>query len=242
VEVSRQASLGVLIAAAIVFPVLFFVAAPYGRHARPGWGPTVPAKVGWLVMEAPSFFLFGAAWLFSPDFGTLTVTLLGVAWLVHYGQRTFVYPALMRGGGKGKPLLTVAMAIAFNVANALGNGAQLRARELDLPLVAGLSLFAGGLALNLQSDAVLRGLRQPGETGYAVPHGGLHRYVASPNYLGEILEWLGFAIAAQTLAGWAFFAFTCANLVPRARSHRQWYRATFPDYPPRRRALIPFLW
>ena len=76
----------------------------------------------------------------------------------------------------------------------------------------------------------------------AVPHGGLYRWVSAPNYLGEILEWVGFAIAAQTLAGWAFVAFTIANLAPRARSNHQWYLAKFPDYPGGRRALTPLVW
>ena len=31
------------------------------------------------------------------------------------------------------------------------------------------------------------------------------------------------------------------NLVPRAIDHHQWYRATFEDYPPRRKAVIPYL-
>jgi steroid 5-alpha reductase family enzyme len=89
---------------------------------------------------------------------------------------------------------------------------------------------------------VLRTLRKPGETGYKIPHGGLYRFISSPNYFGELLEWSGFAIAAQTLAGWAFFFFTFANLAPRAVSHHRWYREKFSEYPSSRRALIPFLW
>ena len=34
------------------FVLLQFVAAPYGRHAGEGWGPRVPNKAGWVVMEA----------------------------------------------------------------------------------------------------------------------------------------------------------------------------------------------
>lgn len=232
----------VLFFAAVVFPVLFFISAPYGRHARPGFGPTVPAKLGWLVMEAPSFFLFGILWLLNPQWGTPVVTLLGLAWLLHYGQRTFVFPVLMRDEKKRQPLLTVTMAIVFNVLNAVGNAVALQDRRFDLALGLGLGLFAVGMAINLHADHVLRTLRKPGETGYLVPRGGLYGWVSSPNYLGEILEWVGFALAAQTLAGWGFAAFTIANLAPRALSHHRWYRSQFPDYPPERRALIPFVW
>ena len=232
----------VLVFAAVVFPVLFFISAPYGRHARPGFGPTMPAKLAWQVMESVSFFLFAALWILNPQWLAPVVMVLGLAWLVHYAQRTFVFSFLMRDERKRKPLLTVVMAIVFNVLNAVGNAVALTSRPIDLALVLGLSLFVAGMGINLHADHVLRTLRRPGETGYSVPNGGLYRWVSSPNYLGEILEWVGFALAAQTLAGWAFAAFTVANLAPRALSNHRWYREKFADYPAARRALIPFVW
>lgn len=44
-----------------------------------------------------------------------------------------------------------------------------------------------------------------------------------------------------TQAGLVFVLFTLANLVPRAINSHRWYRATFPDYPPERKAIVPFL-
>ena len=49
--------------AAVIAVLLFFITAPYGRHERKGWGPTVSDKVGWIVMEAPSPLLFAAFFL-----------------------------------------------------------------------------------------------------------------------------------------------------------------------------------
>lgn len=239
---AREAPRLVLALAVIVFPVLLFITAPYGRHYRPGWGPSMPSRLGWLVMEAPSFFIFGALWLLNPAFGAPLVTALGALWLVHYGQRTFVFSLLMRDQGKRKPVATVLMAIAFNFLNASGNAVTLEDRTPDAAFFAGTALFVVGMGINLHADHVLRNLRGPGETGYKVPHGGLYRWVSAPNYLGEILEWVGFALAAQTLAGWAFAAFTFANLAPRAIAHHRWYCARFPTYPEGRRALIPFVW
>lgn len=232
----------VLIFAAIVFPSLFFIVAPYGRHFRPGWGPSVPARAAWAVMESPSLVLFALLWLGHPMLGAPVVTTLGLIWLVHYTQRTLVFPLLMRDRGKRKPVLVALMAIVFNVLNALGNGEALADRPLDAPFFAGVAIFFAGFVVNLWSDAVLRRLRGPEQTGYRIPRGGLYELISSPNYLGEILEWVGFALAAQTLAGWAFAAFTIANLAPRALAHHRWYASQFPDYPPGRRALVPFLW
>jgi 3-oxo-5-alpha-steroid 4-dehydrogenase 1 len=63
--------------------------------------------------------------------------------------------------------------------------------------------------------------------------------VSSPNYLGEIIEWTGWAIATWSLAGFSFALYTFANLAPRAFANHRWYRETFDDYPPDRKALIP---
>ena len=109
----------------------------------------------------------------------------------------------------------------------------------DPRFILGVLLFLGGYALNLNSDRILRGLRKPGETGYKIPYGGGYRWVSSPNYLGEIIEWFGWALATWSLPGLAFALYTTANLAPRAVDHHKWYRDTFPNYPADRRALMP---
>ena len=91
----------------------------------------------------------------------------------------------------------------------------------------------------MHSDNILLRLRKPGGSGYSIPRGGAFRYVSCPNYLGELLEWAGWALATWSLAGLAFFAYAVANLLPRALSHHRWYREKFEDYPAKRRALIP---
>ena len=239
---ARTAPYAVLIAAAVVFPLLFFVPAPYGRHFRPGWGPALGSKVGWIAMEWPSVFLFGLVWVANPRFSTPMVLALGVLWLVHYLQRTFVFSLLLRDSGKRQSLLTVALANVFNVLNATGNAAALTDRPFDVPFFSGLALFAAGLALNVHSDHVLRSLRAPGETGYRIPFGGGFTYVSAPNYLGEILEWVGFAVAAQTLAAWAFAAFTVANLAPGPSRTTVGTARSFRTIPGVDGRSIPFMW
>jgi protein-S-isoprenylcysteine O-methyltransferase Ste14 len=85
-------------------------------------------------------------------------------------------------------------------------------------------------------------LRTGSETGYKIPKGGLYRWIACPNYFGEIVIWTGWAIATWSLAGLSFALWTVANLAPRAKSHRKWYQEQFVDYPASRKALIPGVW
>lgn len=232
--------------AAVTFASLFFITAPYGRHVREGWGPRIPARVGWILMESPAVILpitCAALGTGTPG-GWLALAL----WLLHYGNRTIVWPLRMRLGGRPMPLSIAGLAFGTNIlidSLVFRDVFTLRvgAIPLDSPLTwLGVGLFALGLGVNVHSDEVLRRLRAPGDSGYRIPYGGAYRWVSCPNYLGEIVEWAGFALVARSPAAWAFVAWTVSNLSPRARSNHRWYRETFPDYPPDRRALVPFLW
>ncbi len=225
--------------------------APYGRHLPdPGaFGPTLPARIGWILMELPAPLCFSLSFLLGDHAGEATPRLLLALWLVHYLPRTLVYPLLLRYPKAPMPLVIVALGAAFNLFNGGLNGWSV-AHVLDyppaalfaVPLHAGVALFLVGFGINQHADAVLRALRKPGETGYKIPYGGLYAWVSCPNYLGELLTWLGFALAAWSPAGLLFALYTFANLGPRALSHHRWYQQRFPDYPPERRALIPGLW
>lgn len=51
--------------------------------------------------------------------------------------------------------------------------------------------------------------------------GGLFEYVTAANYLGEIVEWCGFALASWSPPGAAFALFSISTLLTRARQHHQ---------------------
>jgi protein-S-isoprenylcysteine O-methyltransferase Ste14 len=71
-----------------------------------------------------------------------------------------------------------------------------------------------------------------------VPTGGLFDVVTAPHYLGECVEWSGFAAMTGTAAGWAFAFWTFANLFPRAVAYKRWYREKFGDKYVIRRAMF----
>ena len=234
--------------AALTFVALQWTSAPYGRHSRAGWGPSIPTRLAWIIMESPAVWAFCAVYALGQHRALLVPSVLLGMWMLHYIQRTFIFPLRIRSAGKRMAISIVLMAFLFNLVNAYLNarwishlgsyGAQWL---LDPRFVGGLVLMATGWLINLHSDTVLLRLRAPGETGYKIPHGGLYRWVSCPNYLGELLEWIGWALATWSAAGLVFALYTAANLVPRAVSHHRWYQDRFAEYPRGRKALIPYL-
>jgi len=226
---------------------LRWVSAPYGRHVREGWGPRVPFAIGWAVMEGLSPVAMTVLFVLGDRHDNVFAWIVLGAWWLHYGHRAFVQAWQRRTRGTSIPVTVVAMALLFNGVNAGTNGWYLFAvgpvRDLgwlaDPRFVVGMVLFVVGMAINRWADRVLLGLRAPGETGYRIPHGGLYRWISCPNYLGEIVEWIGFAVWTWSLSGLVFAVWTAANLVPRALAHHAWYQRIFDDYPPQRRALVP---
>ena len=240
--------LWVVLAIAVV-PYLLLHPAPYGRHSRKGWGPVVGARLGWILMEAPSpllmvlFFLLGRR-----PYDAVAMVFLGL-WLGHYIYRAFLFPLLLPATSRPMPVLILTAGAFFNLLNAYLNGRWLfwlappRALAwLGSPqFVAGTALFLFGLLVHVLADRELRLLRRASGGQRGLPRGALFRFLSCPNYFGEIVEWSGFALATWSPGGLVFALWTAANLVPRALHHHRWYRATFPDYPPARRAVVPFV-
>lgn len=240
-----------LLVAVIVFPVLFRIAAPYGRYARQGWGPQLPSWLGWLLMESVSPILMLMMFMTGNVTRTTTTIIFLLMWLAHYIHRAFIYPFWLRDRWRPMPVVVPFMGAIFNLCNAYLNGRYLfdlsgtRYDESWLrspQFITGALLFAAGFVINRHADNTLHRLRAKGGLDYKIPYGGLYRYISCPNYFGEIVEWTGWAIATWSVAGAAFAIWTFANLAPRSRAHHKWYREHFSDYPSERKALLPGLW
>ena len=232
--------------------------APYGKHgdikSAKWYGPTINPKAAWIFQECWSF-LIPAALLVSGTGDTQCLAAwpnraLLAMYMAHYAYRAFIFPMRMRGG-KPMPIGVCLLAACFCVFNGYLQGRAWTAHAGSIELstaelvtfCAGVALWAFGLYVNLDSDAVLRNLRKPGDTGYKIPRGGAFEFVSGANYFGEIVEWSGYALASGfSLPAVAFAFFTFANTAPRAYHHHLWYQQKFADYPRQRRAVIPFIW
>ena len=232
--------------AAVVFILLFFISAPYGKFSRKGWGPSIKSKWAWMVMEFPSPALMFIFFIIS-DSRNLVQLIFLFFWLLHYVHRTFIYSFTQSGKDKAYPVILVLMAFIFNCLNGFANGYgifHLYVYEISYLLswqfLTGILLFITGFTINKISDEKLRRFRKDSPSEYVLPHGWLFEYISNPHYFGEIIEWTGWAVMTWSLPGLAFAIFTIANLYPRALASHRWYRQNFPDYPGRRKAIIPF--
>uniref|UniRef100_A0A3B3ZK69 3-oxo-5alpha-steroid 4-dehydrogenase (NADP(+)) n=1 Tax=Periophthalmus magnuspinnatus TaxID=409849 RepID=A0A3B3ZK69_9GOBI len=231
------------------FIALLKLHVPYGRYASSTYGFPVNVKFAWFVQELPAI-LVPFLLVFSTPAAKVSLLpnqLIITMYFCHYVHRSLLYPFLIRGG-KPTPFMSFALAVVFCVYNGymqvrhLSHYAEYPEGWVTHPcFILGSVLWFFGWIVNMHSDHILRTLRKPGETGYKIPRGGMFEYVSGANFFGEIVEWAGFALAAQSAQSLAFSIFTTVVLSSRAFSHHKWYHEKFDDYPKKRKVLIPFL-
>jgi steroid 5-alpha reductase family enzyme len=122
--------------------------------------------------------------------------------------------------------------------------------QLGALAIAGVALYAIGLALETVADIQLAQFKRDPAHGNQVMQAGLWRYTRHPNYFGETLVWTGmFLIALETPWGW--LAIVCPltllwillgplgiGLVERRMRKKR--PEAFADYARRTSAFVPW--
>lgn len=244
--------------AGILFFILQFVTVPYGMTFHNRWGMSIRSNLGWMIMELPVFITIILLYLFSLayqvkifNFVTFTIFIL---FQLHYFQRAFIFPILMRGTSK-MPLSIIITGFFFNTCNAFMQGGWLFffAPENYYPIswfwspqwIIGVSLFFFGMVVNMHADRVIRKLRKNNQdNNYYIPKNWPFKHINSANYAGELLEWLGFAILSWSFAGAVFFLWSFANMIPRSKEVYERYTQFFgEDFTKLKRyKIFPFLY
>lgn len=234
--------------AIIIFFLLLKITAPYGRHSSVSWGPLISNKYGWLLMEFPVLIVLCLFLIPAYDKVSCVSWFMIALFCFHYFNRIFIFPFRLHTKGKKMPLVIVASGIFFNVVNGFSFGyffsrfaTYTNEWLVDIRFIAGLLIFLAGMLINWKADNKLIALRKPGETHYTIPQGWLFNKISCPNLFGELIEWMGFALLCWNLPALTFFIWTAANLIPRAISHHRWYKENFKEYPPGRKAIIPYM-
>jgi len=114
----------------------------------------------------------------------------------------------------------------------------------DSSVAVAVILFIIGSAIQAICHVTLANLR-PNKAGptYAIPEGKFFDYVSCPHYFGEIIIYMSFVILTrgQSKLAWLIFCFVVENLTYSAMKTHSWYMMKFKEYPPSRKALIPFI-
>ncbi|RCH78074.1 hypothetical protein CU098_000005 [Rhizopus stolonifer] len=228
--------------------------APYGRFAGKlavDW--SLNGKWSWFVMEVVSPVVFAISLAITRPRWTSFQIILSSAWMVHYINRSIIYP--YRASSMAPiHVLTFLCSVAFNVINGYTNGMWVARHSNSIAnpqFWLGMTLWAAGFFSNIYHDNILFKLRskkkkeekEEGEKKYFIPHGGLFEYISCPNYFSESVEWTGYALATSGY-NWPailFAAATASNLYPRAWRTHAWYKKQFDNYPSTRKAVIPFV-
>ena len=241
------------IIAVIVFIALYFVTAGYGVFYNKKWGPSIPNKIGWILMESPVFIAMILLCVFSERSTNIVCLIFLLLFEIHYFQRSFIFPFLIRGKSV-MPLSVILMGVVFNTLNALMQGGWIfyvapenmyEISWLTTPqFIIGTLIFFAGMIINIHSDNIIRHLRKPGDTKHYLPKKGMFKYVTSANYFGEFVEWCGFAILTWSLAGAVFALWTFANLAPRAAKIYDNYKKEFGDELDTKKVkrILPFIY
>ena len=235
-----------ILVAFVTFIYLFYVDAPYGRHIRNGWGKNISARLGWIVMESPCVILMTIyAWVVKDQLQVLHQVFL-ILWLIHYIHRSFIYPFVIDMTNPKMPISIAVSAFFFNIINVNVQAfgifyfTEYAQNWINNPIFYfGISIFLIGMYINIRSDYLIISLRKDKGPGYHMPNKFMHRYISAPNYFGEIVEWIGWAILTWSISGLVFAIWTIANLFPRALAHHKWYQEKFRNKKKNRKAIIP---
>ena len=256
--------------AIVTFILLTFgITAQYGRHFIPSKVfPRIDGRNGWILQELCFPLSFELSfYLTSGHF------LGGLCWalfLLHYTNRALIDPLVTRTSFSSTRADIVLFAIIFNIVNGTLIGAHLAAypKPNDSYKNIGLALFFTGMFGNIWSDRHMSKLRNQYSENrkggcrtfkmerkgkYVLPITGPYRYVISPNYGFEMVEWFGMALLShpqetkielvRDCSVWAFVFWTVCNLAPRGRANLRWYKMKFGENAVgNRRAIVPFVY
>jgi len=216
--------------------------APYGKHSTKKWGKVIDNKTGWILMEFPALITCPLIYFSIAEEIKLNIGFIFL-WILHYFNRTIIYPLRIKTRGKKIPIAIVSSAFFFNLVNGILNGYFLTLVQFEsisnMYLILGFVIFFIGFYINISSDNILIKLRT-NQKGYVIPKGGLFNHVSCPNFFGEIIEWLGFAVMTLNPGSISFLIWTICNLIPRSKAHHKWYQNNFENYPKKRKAVIPY--
>ena len=94
--------------------------------------------------------------------------------------------------------------------------------------------------MNLYTHLVLRSLRKPGTKERQIPHGLGFNWVTCPNYMFEIIAWIGISMVTRSWATAVFITIGSVQMAAWGKKKERAYRKEFGDkYKKKRFTIMP---
>lgn len=222
---------------------------PYGKLSEGDGSCTVYLRPSWVAVHIiPGFVIFTVTYFTGLHFDSPINIAMYLLFTVHYLTRGLL--RLISRYSQNKitvwvPLTVLLTNTYFHYVNAefVGSVDYCSEYYYDPRFILGVILFMIGFVINRVSDIKLLFLRKSRrDRDYLIPNGILFYFISSPNYFGEGLQWLGWAVLTWSPAGLVWWLFLEALFLPRSRQAHIWYRNNFRNYPSHRKALLPFIY
>lgn len=201
----------------------------------------ISSRLGMFILYfVPLLVYLGGMWWYFPTI-TTTQWLFTGAYVGHFAKRCLESLFLHKYSGPIDVMTVGQIAAFYSMMAVMAVVANASTPAGFTPLLAlGLLLYLMGEAGNFYHHWLLAQLRQ-NSTGYVIPQGGLFTYVSCPHYLFELIAWLGLVCIAPHPLMFIALITMISYLTGRSLRAQQWYYEKFPNYPPHRKAIFPFL-
>ncbi|VDK67136.1 unnamed protein product [Litomosoides sigmodontis] len=176
-----------------------------------------------------------------------------VCWTFHYAKRLLETQFVHRFSNETMPLRnifkncgyywTFAGFISYFINHPLYTPPYFGFVQVTIGLIGFFICEFGNLSIHL----LLRNLRPPGTKVRKIPIPDaspmtlMFNFVSCPNYTYEVGSWLSFSCMTQSLPALIFTFAGFYQMVVWAKDKHRSYLREFPNYPKRRRAIIPFV-
>lgn len=219
-------------------------------------------QIGWITVflleYAGPFVLYGLVslrpWLFYGDAAkdtalSTTANIALICWSVHYLKRILETVFVHRFSHATMPFTNLfkncgyywgfTLYVAYHVNHPLFTPPSCTTQ------IIGLALFIICELGNLSIHILLRNLRPPGSNVRKIPVPTsnpltkLYNVVSCPNYTYEFGAWLGFTIMTSCVPAGLFALAGLYQMTIWALGKHKNYKKEFPDYPKKRKAILP---
>jgi len=181
------------------------------------------------------------------------VHIAAICWTIHYSKRLLETLFVHRFSHSTMPIMNLfkncvyywgfAFYIGYYVNHPLYTPPYFGKIQVYSSLIAFILFELGNLSIHL----ALRDLRPAGSTKRSIPMPTsnpftfLFNYVSCPNYAYEWYSWAAFTVMTQCLPAGLFTVAGFFQMAIWALGKHRNYKKEFPNYPRRRKAIVPFL-